>query len=263
MSDDKSKRVANDVSATVEAKNLSILLQYDDQLFVSKSYQMLLMREPDPVGSEYYLKRLRMGVSKIEIIVQLLSSNEVSANSIGFLSFNSLKLYARATSMLRHVSIPKPVDRYLDRFQDRYSTFKIQSEFLLVSTLQSMNEQYVRSLEQVRKGEYLTGHLLGLGGVKSTQSVISKLQDIENQILMQREETRQLISSLEFLLGGTFAVPLRNTETREVVNELMQLEAKSEEDLQKLSPRSREFYYKIKMADQAKKYRSSSYAHSN
>lgn len=61
---------------TAIASTLPELLACHDQQFVCCAYQTLLGREPDPEGLGYYLGRLRMGFSKIQILAQLRLSNE-------------------------------------------------------------------------------------------------------------------------------------------------------------------------------------------
>jgi hypothetical protein len=58
------------------ASTLDELLTYYDQAFVVCAYYTLLGRTPDPEGLNYYLGRLRAGISKIHLLAQLRSSNE-------------------------------------------------------------------------------------------------------------------------------------------------------------------------------------------
>ena len=51
--------------------NLATLLALHDQNFILAAYQTLLGRAPDATGLEYYLKRLRSGIAKIQILAQL------------------------------------------------------------------------------------------------------------------------------------------------------------------------------------------------
>jgi hypothetical protein len=61
---------------------MSRLLAYDDVSFVQFAYQLLLGREPDAEGLETYIERLRTGVSKTEIISELMRSSEGMARGI-------------------------------------------------------------------------------------------------------------------------------------------------------------------------------------
>lgn len=56
--------------------NVSKLLALHDYSFVRMAYILILGREPDLAGEEYYLARLRTGTQKLEIIKQLRRSPE-------------------------------------------------------------------------------------------------------------------------------------------------------------------------------------------
>jgi FkbM family methyltransferase len=70
-------------SATYKPANLEELIyDHDDAAFVVLAYRTLLLREPDPEGYAYYLKRLRRGVGKLELILQLRSSTEARSKPV-------------------------------------------------------------------------------------------------------------------------------------------------------------------------------------
>jgi len=69
----------NQPFAPAPATTLNELLAYHDQQFILCTYQTLLGRDPDPEGFSYYLGRLRMGYSKIQILMQLRLSDEGKA----------------------------------------------------------------------------------------------------------------------------------------------------------------------------------------
>jgi len=58
------------------APNLRTLLQYQDGQFIECAYLTLLKRAPDSIGFNYYLDRLRNGVTKLHILGQLVASPE-------------------------------------------------------------------------------------------------------------------------------------------------------------------------------------------
>ena len=62
------------------APSLKALLQLHDSQFVECAYLTLLRRQPDAEGLNYYLGRIRGGVSKIQILGQLLNSPEARVN---------------------------------------------------------------------------------------------------------------------------------------------------------------------------------------
>ena len=68
-------------SKTDKAQNLAELLQYHDRQFIECAYLTLLGRHPDITGMKYYLGRLQSGVSKIQILDQILSSTEGKRSS--------------------------------------------------------------------------------------------------------------------------------------------------------------------------------------
>jgi len=61
---------------------LAELLSYQDEQFIHSAYDIFLGRAPDSEGFSYYLNRLRSGISKVEILAQLLSSEEGKSRSI-------------------------------------------------------------------------------------------------------------------------------------------------------------------------------------
>ncbi|WP_018437956.1 glycosyltransferase [Paraburkholderia atlantica] len=66
---------------TQAASTLEELLAYDDAAFVYCAYLTLLKRMPDEEGLRYYTARLRSGISKMQIVVQLVSSSEMLPSS--------------------------------------------------------------------------------------------------------------------------------------------------------------------------------------
>ena len=68
---------------------LEELLSYYDQQFVQCAYKTLLGREPDPQGMHYYLRRLRSGFSKIQILAQLSLSAEAEEYDSNLPGLNS------------------------------------------------------------------------------------------------------------------------------------------------------------------------------
>lgn len=62
-------------------QHIAELFILDERDFITVAYRTLLGREPDPVGMNYYLGRLRMGYGKASIIVQLAKSSEALPHS--------------------------------------------------------------------------------------------------------------------------------------------------------------------------------------
>lgn len=72
-------------TANSEAATLEDLLPYQDEHFIYHAYRLLLGRAPDPEGMLYYLKRIRAGVSKIEILAQLRLSTEGKSRQVNMI----------------------------------------------------------------------------------------------------------------------------------------------------------------------------------
>lgn len=67
---------------SLAARTLNELLSRHDEDFILSSYQTLLGRQPDSKGLDYYLGRLRRGISKHQIVAQLAVSAECRARNV-------------------------------------------------------------------------------------------------------------------------------------------------------------------------------------
>lgn len=67
---------------TAPAASLDDLLALDDESFVKCAYATFLQREPDTLGFSYYIKRIRNGISKLEIIQQIRYGKEGKEKNI-------------------------------------------------------------------------------------------------------------------------------------------------------------------------------------
>ena len=74
---------ANGATATLED-----LLSCHDERFIHNAYHILLGRAPDREGMRYYLGRIRIGISKVEILAQLLLGNEGKSRLIRIAGLN-------------------------------------------------------------------------------------------------------------------------------------------------------------------------------
>lgn len=82
-------KAANDrVSEKPRAYRLDELLAYDDEHFINNAYKVLLGRAPDPEGHAYYLARLRIGISKPEILAQLIKGHEGRSRRVKVFGLN-------------------------------------------------------------------------------------------------------------------------------------------------------------------------------
>ena len=76
LPDQRSKVEKNDTLSMHSAKSIEELLSYYDEEFIKCAYQTFLGRVPDTEGFNYYLDRIRKGISKTEIIYQIRSGYE-------------------------------------------------------------------------------------------------------------------------------------------------------------------------------------------
>jgi glycosyltransferase involved in cell wall biosynthesis len=70
--------------------DFNALLQFDDQRFVQSVYLMVLQRSPDPDGLDFYLNRLRSGVSKIQILGEVIDSQEAVSRAVKVLGWRAV-----------------------------------------------------------------------------------------------------------------------------------------------------------------------------
>ncbi len=68
---------------TFDMNEINNLLNSTGRQFIESAFMHLLMRSPDPSGMNAYLKRLRRGVSKTEILLSIADSPEGKSKSIG------------------------------------------------------------------------------------------------------------------------------------------------------------------------------------
>lgn len=71
----------NQITMQPAASVVDLLLLVDER-FVRGAFLTLLGREPDTGGGDYYLKRLRSGISKAEILAELADSDEARVKAV-------------------------------------------------------------------------------------------------------------------------------------------------------------------------------------
>ncbi len=78
-------------------KTLDEILSLYDEDFVNAAYQLLLKRNPDPEGFQYYLGRIRKGISKLDILGELRNSSEGQKHPEPFANLDSsIQKYRRS-----------------------------------------------------------------------------------------------------------------------------------------------------------------------
>jgi FkbM family methyltransferase len=113
------------------AKTTYELLSYHDEEFIHCAYLTLLGREPDTDGLIYYLKRLRTGYSKGNIITQMLKSKEGK-------TYNA-KLYG----LPELIAIQKKADHWFWKLFSRESRIELQ-----VNRLESELGRIILNIQQ-------------------------------------------------------------------------------------------------------------------
>jgi hypothetical protein len=66
----------NSVPLASQPRTLDELLKLHDEAFVTGAYKVLLGRSPDPQGLENYLRQIRAGTQKSQIVAELAGSPE-------------------------------------------------------------------------------------------------------------------------------------------------------------------------------------------
>lgn len=74
---------ANSAAAAPVPSTLNELLRLDGPPFLDAAYRLLFLREPDPIGTTFYLPRLHNGVPKIQILAELAGSREARDRGTG------------------------------------------------------------------------------------------------------------------------------------------------------------------------------------
>jgi hypothetical protein len=69
------------INTMTDINHISELFIFEERDFITAAYRALLRRDPDPVGMNYYIGRMRMGYGKAAIIVQLATSKEAHPTS--------------------------------------------------------------------------------------------------------------------------------------------------------------------------------------
>lgn len=81
------------------ADSLEQLCRYCDLDFVRCAYVTILGRQPDPTGEQYYVERLRAGISKCQILWQLRRSKEGKAHDPGIAGLDRTLRQARGQGL--------------------------------------------------------------------------------------------------------------------------------------------------------------------
>lgn len=165
---------------------LEELLSLHDESFVHQAYEILLGRSPDPDGMNYYLGRVRAGVSKIEIVSQLTLSNEG-------------KLHQAKNSDLQ-----KAVKKYkwlktslfgliFGLFSKRHSGDNIQTQIRLINNkIHSIEPQLQNRLSEISRSINQLRRL-----IESQETVLQRGQKTNNTAILSEDPLQELMPLAE------------------------------------------------------------------
>jgi len=90
---------ATPAGPAVRPTDLRDLLEAQDRDFVEAAYRLLLGRDADPGGLQFYLSRLRGGARKLQILQEMSTSDEALASRIELKGLRSALRWQRLKSM--------------------------------------------------------------------------------------------------------------------------------------------------------------------
>lgn len=124
------------------AASLEELLAWDDMDFVCCAYVTVLGRQPDPPGRTYYLKQIRSGYSKPDLLWRLRRSPEGRAHDPGIAGFD--RALKRAAWERR--PLVGAVARLLRASAD--SDSRRDRALRAVMNAMALNQRYLRSISE-------------------------------------------------------------------------------------------------------------------
>jgi hypothetical protein len=149
------------------------LLCYHGQTFVKAAYQALLLRSPDRGGFDNYLKLLRNGCSKIDILGRLRYSKEGKAAGVDITGLRMpflLRQVCRIPVIGRFVEVLAAIWRlpHFERQQQLVETRTIllmeQAQHHLHETFSALNQSFVQIEEAIRLLQEVAGGTDGKNG---------------------------------------------------------------------------------------------------
>jgi hypothetical protein len=152
-----------------EGVTLEALLELHDEMFVSKAYEVILGRMPDPGGLANYLAQVRAGAHKAQIIAELAESPEGVLKSVDLpgLPFLVSRYRKRAPSLWHRVlrqlmsGATEPSERQLRA---------IDNQLYLLDRALSAQAKQIADLTSLLKGKLLV-----------SSGVITDSRDSENE----------------------------------------------------------------------------------
>lgn len=230
---------------------LDELLSLHDETFVRCAYLTVLSRDPDPEGFAYYLKRLRAGTPKLEILAQLRYSREVSGTAVRLPGLDAALLKHR-----RHpVTVIKNMFKKTGLFSIAHNRQQTDNKLVGDEKLPGLDKTLRRyKWSQKALMGWVVRFFYNMEGDNSTER---KLRGIENQVFIIREENSKHHSQMETALAGlhhlvtqqahmlAIAVGGALRSNADFMADLPPFQQIEPVDLEMLSPRARDIYFKL------------------
>ena len=101
------KNISIYTTTVAKAQTITELISYNGYEFIHCAYLSILDRDPDPMGIDYYLKRLCKGIPKLQIIEQIAKSAEASQKNQ---AIKNIKIFIELQAYTRIPFIGKIVE---------------------------------------------------------------------------------------------------------------------------------------------------------
>lgn len=198
MKADQSRAEASN-SQSPKARSINAVLAYDDRQFVESAYQLILDRNPDSGGLNYYLARLRGGARKLQILNELSSSEEARARCVevpdlrkalrrqGFINIPVLGGLFKWLSGLEGDSVGEVKMRAI-----QHQFYSVKEELAALERRQDeVLTQITSILNSIARFEQAPAHL---GWTSSQEAAIATLK--QRQLTFETEQLPTLLQTL-------------------------------------------------------------------
>lgn len=227
----------------VAATSLTELLNHHDITFVQSAFLTLLDREPDEEGLNYYLGRLRTGVPKIQILGQIINSNEFKTNganlkglrrAINLYHLSRKPIIGQIIKSLVVVENGSAIERRVRSMEQEISLFSKQTDHRLTSIDHNTNNLKKLLIEQNNQFKdiyhQITSFMMkatsnNLPTPESSQTSVSEFRSITDPASSERSHShktpilRQRSKYILFFVDHTINCPI-NTGMQRVVRRL-------------------------------------------
>ena len=188
--------------------NLASLLQYEDGDFVDQAYRALLRREPDIDGRQFYIDRIRSGISKLKILTEMSSSPEARSRP------PTVKGLRKAIRVQRLSTIPIlgiPFRSALHRQEHQATLAKLRTlEQWAIGHLEDLSSRV-----SILEGRLSRGQFRLEQGAADAISPSAALSSILEKKLSVREEAPELaIEQFQLAINGSLESRLLRSHQR-------------------------------------------------